>query len=80
MIRRNPAIVRPACDAVTHEIIAPLRDRLTRCIDKADGKNSDLATQVRSLYREWKTHRIDEHVEDIVRLAYERGALTVASR
>jgi hypothetical protein len=77
---RNPAIVRPARDAVTNEIVAPLRERLTRCIDKADGKNTELASQVRSLYREWKTHRIDEHIEDIVRLAYERGALTVASR
>ena len=77
---KNPAIVRPAIDAVTNEIVAPLRERLTRCIDKADGNNSDLATEVRALYREWKTHRIDEHVEDIVRLAYDRGALTLASR
>jgi hypothetical protein len=77
---RNPAIVRPAYDAVTNEIVAPLRDRLTRCIDKAEGNNSELANQVRSLYREWKSHRIDEHVEDIVRLAYDRGALTVTSR
>jgi len=77
---RNPAIVRPASDAVVHEIVAPLRDRLTRCIDKAGGSNSELANQVRSLYREWKSQRIDEHVEDIVRLAYDRGALTVAPR
>lgn len=76
----NPAIVRPARDAVTNEIVAPLRERLTRCIDKAGGDNADLANQVRSLYREWKTHRIDEHVEDIIRLAYNRGALTIASR
>ena len=77
---KNPAIVRPAIDAVTNDIVAPLRERLTRCIDKADGNNSDLATDVRALYREWKTHRIDEHVEDIVRLAYNRGALTLAPR
>ncbi len=77
---RNPAIIRPAVDAVTNEIVAPLRERLTRCIDKAGGNNSDLANQVRSLYREWKTHRIDEHVEDIVRLAFDRGALTVPPR
>ena len=76
---RNPAIVRPASDAVTNEIVAPLRERLTRCIDKADGNNTDLANQVRSLYREWKTHRIDEHVETIVRLAFDRGALTVTT-
>ena len=77
---KNPAIVRPAIDAVTNDIVAPLRERLTRCIDKADGNNSDLAAEVRALYREWKTHRIDEHVEDIVRLAYDRGALTLAPR
>ncbi len=76
----NPAIIRPALDAVTNEIVAPLRDRLIRCIDKASGDNVELGNQVRVLYREWKTHRIDEHVEDIVRLAYDRGALTVTSR
>ena len=76
----NPAIIRPALDAVTNEIVAPLRDRLIRCIDKAEGDNAELGNQVRNLYREWKTHRIDEHVEDIVRLAYSRGALTVTSR
>lgn len=77
---RNPAIVRPAIDAVTNDIVAPLRERLIRCIDKSAGKNSDLSAEVRALYREWKTHRIDEHVEEIVRLAYDRGALTVAPR
>lgn len=76
---RNPALVRPASDAVTNEIVAPLRERLTRCIDRAEGNNTDLSNQVRSLYREWKTHRIDEHVETIVRLAFDRGALTVTS-
>ena len=74
---RNPAIVRPALDAVTNDIISPLRDRLTRSIDKAAGVNSDLANEVRGIYREWKAHRIDEYVEEIVRLAYDRGALTV---
>ena len=76
----QPAIIRPALDAVTNEIVAPLRDRLIRCIDKAEGDNTELGNQVRNLYREWKTHRIDEHVEDIVRLAYSRGALTITSR
>ncbi len=75
---RDPAIVRSASDAVTNDIVAPLRERLARCIDKADGNNAEIATQVRALYRDWKSHRIDEHVEAIVRLAYDRGALTVA--
>ena len=77
---KNPAIVRPAIDAVTNDIVAPLRERLTRCIDKSGGKNSDLSADVRALYREWKSHRIDDQVEEIVRLAYDRGALTVAPR
>jgi len=77
---RNPAIIRPALDAVTNDIVAPLRDRLIRCIDKAEGNNVELGNKVRSLYREWKTQRIDEQVENIVRLAYDRGALTVSSR
>ncbi|MCU1399645.1 MAG: hypothetical protein JWN62_2754 [Acidimicrobiales bacterium] len=76
----NAAIIRPALDAVTNDIVAPLRDRLIRCIDKANGDNAELGQQVRTLYREWKTHRIDEHVEDIVRLAYDRGALTLSTR
>ena len=76
----QPAVIRPALDAVTNDIVAPLRDRLIRCIDKAEGDNTELGNQVRNLYREWKTHRIDEHVEDIVRLAYNRGALTITSR
>ena len=77
---KNPAIVRPAIDAVTNDIIAPLRERLTRLIDKSGGNNAELGVDVRALYREWKAHRIDEHVEEIVRLAYDRGALTVAPR
>ena len=76
----TPAIIRPALDAVTNDIVAPLRDRLIRCIDKAEGDNAELGNQVRNLYREWKTHRIDDHVEDIVRLAYSRGALTITIR
>ena len=76
----DAAIVRPACDAITNEIVAPLRERLARCIDKADGNNSDLATQARSVYREWKINRIDEHLDEVVRLAFARGALTLASR
>ena len=74
------AIVRPACDAIGELIVSPLRERIARCIENADSNASDLATSMRSVYREWKLNRIDEHLDEIVRLAYERGALTLTSR
>ncbi|HRE01058.1 MAG TPA: hypothetical protein PLV68_07135, partial [Ilumatobacteraceae bacterium] len=74
---RDPSLYRPAGDAVTSDIVAPLRERLARAVDVAAGDNAALATQVRAIYREWKQHRIDEYVEAIVSLAFERGALTV---
>jgi DivIVA domain-containing protein len=76
----DPAIVRPACDSVASEIVLPLRDRLVRCIDNADGNNADLSTQTRAVYREWKVNQIDDHLEQVVRLAFARGALTLSAR
>ena len=76
----DPAIVRPACDVVAAQIVAPLRERLARCIANADGSNADIATQARSVYREWKVNQIDEHLDETVRLAFARGALMLTSR
>ena len=39
------------------------------------GDNDELATMVRGIYREWKTQRIDEHLDDVARAAFGRGAL-----
>ena len=36
-----------------------------------------MSTIVRSVYREWKTQRIDEYFDDIARTAFGRGALAV---
>ena len=76
----DPAIVRPACDVVAAQIVTPLRERLARCIDDADGSNADIATQARSVYREWKVNQIDEHLDETVRLAFARGALMLTAR
>lgn len=70
------AAARDAVEALGAELVAPLRDRLARCVDEADGDNAELATLVRAVYREWKNQRIDEHLDDIARAAFGRGALT----
>ena len=60
---------------MTTTIVVPLRERLERAVAEADGDNAELATMVRGIYREWKTQRIDEHLDDVARTAFGRGAL-----
>ncbi len=43
----------------------------------AAGDNAELADAVRAVYREWKTQRIDEHLDDVLRTAFGRGAFVV---
>ena len=73
-INRNKAL-QPAVDALLATIILPLRLRLERAVIDADGDNGELADTVRALYREWKTQRIDEHLDDVARMAFGHGAL-----
>jgi hypothetical protein len=56
-------------------IVQPLRDRLERAVAEAEGDSDDLTSTVRAVYREWKTQRIDEHLDDVARMAFGRGAL-----
>ncbi|CAB4364404.1 unannotated protein [freshwater metagenome] len=65
----------PAVDSLGSSIIVPLRERLERAVNAASGENAVLAESVRAIYREWKTQRIDEHLDDVVRMAFGRGAL-----
>jgi DivIVA domain-containing protein len=67
--------LEPVEQALDESLIAPLRDRLRRCVEESGADNNEVAKRARALYREWKTQRIDEHLDDIVRLAYGRGAL-----
>ncbi len=71
------AALEPAIDALAVAIVSPLRDRLERSIDAADGDNAELVGLTRTIYREWKTHRIDEHLDHVVHLAFGRGVLAV---
>jgi DivIVA domain-containing protein len=66
---------KAAIEAMTANIVAPLRERLERAVADGAGDNEELANAVRGLYREWKTQRIDEHLDDVVRAAFGRGAL-----
>jgi hypothetical protein len=66
---------KAAVEALTATIVAPLRDRLERAVIEAAGDNTELSTMVRGIYREWKTQRIDEHLDDVARAAFGRGAL-----
>ena len=60
---------KAAVEALTATIVAPLRERLERAVGDAAGDNEELANMVRGLYREWKTQRIDEHLDDVARAA-----------
>ena len=70
---------RPALDPVRErlaaDLVAPLRERLERAVVDGDGDNDAIAKRARGVYREWKTKRIDEQLDDIFRLAYCRGAI-----
>ena len=73
-INRAKAL-QPAIDALAAAVIEPLRVRVARAVADSDGDNGELADLVRALYREWKTQRIDEHLDDVTRMAFGRGAL-----
>ncbi len=64
----------PAREALSAELVTPLRERLTRAVEDADGDNDVIAKKVRGIYREWKTQRIDEQLDDLFRGMYARAA------
>ena len=66
---------QPALESLAATIVLPLRERLERAVGAAGGDNGELADTVRAVYREWKTQRIDEHLDDVARMAFGRGAL-----
>lgn len=58
-------------------IVMPLRDRLERAVADAGDDTDDLVGIIRAVYREWKTQRIDEHLDDVARTAFGHGQLAV---
>ena len=64
---------RPTREALAVELVVPMRERLTRAVDDAEGDNDVIAKKVRGIYREWKTQRIDEQLDDLFRRRVRRG-------
>ncbi len=63
-----------AVEVIEEWLVLPLRERLDRCVAEGDGDNAVVSRRARSVYREWKTRHIDEHLDDVVRMAFGRGA------
>lgn len=61
-------------EVVGPEIIDPLRERILHAVSNAGGDNGVIAAAVRSIYREWKTERLDDLAASLTRSAYARGA------
>lgn len=70
----DDATMQPAFEALAATIVAPLRERMETSISAADGSNAELVNLTRTVYREWKTQRIDDHLEHVVHLAFRRDA------
>ena len=60
---------------VAEWLVAPLRERVTRCVSEGAGDNPVITKKIRAVYREWKTRHIDEQLDHVVRVAHGRGVL-----
>jgi hypothetical protein len=65
----------PAVETLVEAIVRPLRDRMSHAVTDAAGDPTELATLARGVYREWKIQQIDERLDEVVRIAFGRGAL-----
>jgi hypothetical protein len=72
---KSARAIAGATDVLVTDVVQPLRERLARCVGDADGDNTELASLVRLVYREWKNQRIDEHLDDVARTAFGSGAI-----
>jgi hypothetical protein len=59
---------------VDTELVAPLRERLSKALDDAGGDTVEASATLRAAYREWRTQRADEVAGHLVLLAHGRGA------
>jgi len=70
----NSAVMQVLSKAIDESIVRPLRDRIQQCVEQSDGDREQMASLVRSAYREWKMQRLDQMVGDVTCFAYSRGA------
>ncbi len=73
----SSAVMQVMSKNIDDVLVRPLRDRIQRCIEQSDGDREEMSKLIRSVYREWKMQRVEQHIGDIARLAYSRGAYLV---
>ena len=66
-------VLAPVEESLRDDLVGPLRSRIATRVAAADGDNDEITKSVRAVYREWKTRHIDNHLDDLVRLAHGRG-------
>lgn len=77
--RREASVAKTTKAAVADGIVSPLRERLQRAVDQAGADSNELASLVRAVYREWKSSRIDDQIDDVLRLAFDEGAFAAVA-
>lgn len=73
----SSAVMQVMSKNINDVLVRPLRDRIQRCVEESDGDREEMSKLIRSVYREWKIQRVEQHIGDIARLAYSRGAYLV---
>jgi hypothetical protein len=67
-------VVAKVSASVGDDLVMPLRERIAQAVVDADGDQKELGAHLRSIYREWKTQRLDDHALALLNAAYARGA------
>jgi DivIVA domain-containing protein len=70
----NAAVMQVLSRNIDETIVRPLRERIQRSVEQSNGNKDEMASLVRSVFREWKMQRVEQFVADISVLAYSRGA------
>ncbi len=75
----NAAVMQVMSKSIDESIVRPLRERIQRCVEQSSGDRDQMASLIRSAYREWKMQRLDQVVGDVTCFAYSRGAYLALS-
>ena len=70
----NTAMMQVLSKNIDETIVRPLRERIQRGVEQSNGDRDEMASLLRSVFREWKMQRVEQFVADIAVLAYSRGA------
>ena len=71
------AVMQVVSGTMDESTIRPLREKIQRAVEQSNGDRDEMSNLIRSVYREMKMQRVEQHVSDIARMAYSRGAYLV---